>query len=309
MAYDKIIFEYLEYCEHARGSWPDPASRYVVSHDNIAEFVVYQAFREKRKRDKAYELKLRDSGNEKFDKEDFDRVMNSIDSAIHANQPLREPDNGCAVSHIAQVRAAMRRLHKTQVNEQTNSIPWEQVWQNDLEDLARMVASRKTRQDKKNYVEKVDDVSTAYEVVSHLQPIENWFFLRGNMACQRTTFAGLRNRYFYLRTLQSLLRGESLMKEDLSDQFLVKFQGKRDPHEMEILMSQVATGKTNRAGKKIFGRSCRHKDVRMCAFGALAFYYLYWFQCTCEMDRPPDFTDAKAWFDIKVRRRLVGMCP
>lgn len=58
-------------------------------------------------------------------------------------------------------------------------------------------------------------------------------------------------------------------------------------------------GKTNN-GQTLYGRLMRHKDVRMCGFGALAFYLLYRFQCTGEMSPPPDFTDNSTWFDIKL---------
>jgi Centromere DNA-binding protein complex CBF3 subunit, domain 2 len=96
------------------------------------------------------------------------------------------------------------------------------------------------------------------------------------------------------------LQGESLFKEELSDYFLVEHHAQKDPYPMEIAISQVATGKTNK-NYKLFGRLCHHKDVRMCGFGALGFYLLYRFECTGEFEKSTvDFTKAEEWFDIKM---------
>lgn len=59
-------------------------------------------------------------------------------------------------------------------------------------------------------------------------------------------------------------------------------------------------GKTNR-GRKIYGRATRHKDVRLCAIGALAIYLMYRFFVTGEFSDPSfEWTDNSKWFDVKL---------
>jgi Centromere DNA-binding protein complex CBF3 subunit, domain 2 len=125
--------------------------------------------------------------------------------------------------------------------------------------------------------------------------------VHGFDSARSKVFSTLRNQYIYFRTLGTLLRGESLFKEELSDHFLVEHHAQKDPHPaMEIAISQVATGKTNK-NYKLFGRLCCHKYVCMCGFGALGFYLLYRFECTGEFEKSTvDFTKAEEWFDIKM---------
>lgn len=54
--------------------------------------------------------------------------------------------------------------------------------------------------------------------------------------------------------------------------------------------------------QKQFGRCMRHKEVTQCAVGAFAFYLYFRFFVSREMDDEfrPDFTDNKAWFDVKI---------
>jgi len=75
----------------------------------------------------------------------------------------------------------------------------------------------------------------------------------------------------------------------------LKHQG---PSECDILIMQVFSGKTNR-NKTLYGRVMRHKNVNMCAIGALGMYLAHRFEYTDEMSNV-DFTDNHAWFDIKL---------
>jgi hypothetical protein len=46
----------------------------------------------------------------------------------------------------------------------------------------------------------------------------------------------------------------------------------------------------------------RHKDVRRCSIGAFAFYLLFRFHKSGEMDDDcrPNFAESKEWYDIKI---------
>jgi len=297
-ACEKNIFEYFEHANHRRAT-VEEALRYLVSFDNIAEFVLCQAFREKRPTTAKHKQMLRRDGCVCFDKNEHNRIAAAIDQSIQNNVSPPEPKKGCQVQHMWQVRSALKKLCKTQVANNTNSLSWDLVWKEQLEDTVKMVAARKNRQKRKNYDEKQDCVSSPCQAVEKLQDVEDWFFQKGVLASDRAAFAGLRNRHTCLRTLGAVLRGESLIGEELSDYFGVSFQTDRDPHRIEIAISQIANGETNK-GVKIFGRAMRHKDVRMCACGALGFWLLHRFHKTGEMDSPPDWLKNEDWFDVKV---------
>lgn len=63
----------------------------------------------------------------------------------------------------------------------------------------------------------------------------------------------------------------------------------------------MSQGKTNH-GQKLYGRCMRHKDVRLCAVGALSFYLAYRFVITREFEamQLEDWMDNSKWFDQKL---------
>ena len=140
-----------------------------------------------------------------------------------------------------------------------------------------------------------------YTAVEEIPNIEDELFKAGMYGSTRKAFASLRNRYCFLHTTKGILRGESLFNSELSDNLGIHIKKPTDPHEMFVDIMQLAFGKTNN-GLKLFGRVARHKDPRLCAVGAKAFYLLYRFDVTGEFtdDCEVDFTDNKSWFDIKL---------
>jgi Centromere DNA-binding protein complex CBF3 subunit, domain 2 len=96
------------------------------------------------------------------------------------------------------------------------------------------------------------------------------------------------------------LRGESVYKAELSNLFHVFYKVDKDVHPLMVVVQQLASGKTNN-NQKLYGRVMRHKDVNLCATGALGFYLMYRrFQVIDEMNTPPDFADNEAWYRIKL---------
>jgi hypothetical protein len=72
---------------------------------------------------------------------------------------------------------------------------------------------------------------------------------------------------------------------------------------MEVMVMQISTGKTVDSEHKQFGRAMRrHLDPSRCAISAFLMMLLYRFWISGEMSdgTPPDFTDNKAWYDIKI---------
>jgi hypothetical protein len=61
----------------------------------------------------------------------------------------------------------------------------------------------------------------------------------------------------------------------------------------------MPTGKTNH-GVKLYGRCLRHSNVFECGVGSFALYLCLRFEMSGEMDPPPDFSENKEWFDLKL---------
>ena len=119
----------------------------------------------------------------------------------------------------------------------------------------------------------------------------------------------LRSHSFRIFEEQVLLSANTMWNPpvfiaELSDLLGICVKKTTDPHSIFILVMQLAFGKANK-GKKLFGRVARHKDVRKCGVGALAFYLLFRFELTGEFDSIQyNLADNKAWFDVKL---LVGV--
>ena len=66
-------------------------------------------------------------------------------------------------------------------------------------------------------------------------------------------------------------------------------------------------GKTNH-GQTLYGRATRHKDVRLCCVGGLAFYLMYRFAVTRESESftLEDWLENSKWFDIKLLIDIQG---
>jgi hypothetical protein len=78
-------------------------------------------------------------------------------------------------------------------------------------------------------------------------------------------------------------------------------------HVLILFLHLSTKGKTNH-GQTLYGRATRHKDVRLCCVGALAFYLMYRFSVTREFEEftLEDWLDNSKWFSIKLLVDLNG---
>ena len=155
--------------------------------------------------------------------------------------------------------------------------------------------------DKLNYSEKIDKASAPMAAVSQVGGIEECFWEFGEKFDCRTMFSSLRNQMLFLFTTKGILRCDCMYSAKLSDLFYLDANtGKRrDPHAMMVMILQFNNSKTNN-GLKLFGRVGRHKNPKLCAVGAMAFYLFYRFQVTHEFDlgEGVDFLSNNMWFDL-----------
>lgn len=191
------------------------------------------------------------------------------------NSEQRDPPNCLKFSQVNIYKCTVMNIWKEQVAASVNTYSWEVDINNlNLQALMTKIRKRAPIVSRRNAVEKVDHQMAPFYYVKHLPQIERAFFRRGINPNTRTCLASLRNRFTMLMTLCGLMRGESMEQADLSDLLDFHWKGPRDPHEMHILIMQICQGKTN-DDKKIWGRAMRHRDVKMCAIGALALYLWY----------------------------------
>jgi len=319
-AYAPKIFEFFEYADHTR-SHQDEATRYLVSFGNIFGYVWYHAFRakrsggkpskkksrKKRKRDQQQSVQEPEAQEPDaprkylhFLPEEYDKLCKEHAELDRTRTTPSDPEKGVSYSEMEHVKNALKRLYEEQVSDNVSNLNWDHIWTMDVKNLMLMVKNRKTRLAIKNNTEKMDVASTPYMIVARVKDIEEFMWNDAIGATKSQVHTSLRNRYCYTRSLGTIARGETLHGEELSDHFLLEWQGPKDPHPMEIDVSQVARGKTNQ-NYKTFSRSTRHKDVLMCGFGAYAFYLFWRFEHSKEFDLPnrPDFTDPSTWFKIK----------
>ncbi|KAG2211522.1 hypothetical protein INT45_009793 [Circinella minor] len=107
----------------------------------------------------------------------------------------------------------------------------------------------------------------------------------------------MHNRATFLLHHMMLLHGESSHFAELADLFTMHFS--EEGHSpCSVLIFHSGFGKTTTSGNHNYFTTIRHHNVRVCAFGALAFYFFYRFHVSGEPF--PDFSTSENWFKIKM---------
>jgi hypothetical protein len=291
-AYDGKAEEFVEYCIALYDEGP---YRYVIDAHKVYDFMFYQAMRTKRKRGGKSGKRL------EFNLEDYEMVKAKY-SAWLSNPltPPEEPANPIGNSCFVQYQQAIRTLFCTHVADRMTGLSWEHVWTLPLRNLHTLVKNRRNRVGKQKYQEKLNHEFAPYQAVEDYPLIEQALWNRGQ-TCNRSAFSWMRHRFCLLYSTSGILRCESLFQGELSDYIGLEFQKPQDPHSLELLVTQIATGKTNH-GTQLYGRSMRHKLVELCSYGAFCFYLAFRFFLTHEFDKftVDDWCDNRKWFDIKL---------
>jgi len=269
--YRSKIFEWFEYRDYV-APLTDESVRYHVKFEHVFDFVFYTCFREKREKKDCNKRKRNAGDYLYFVPDDYENIIATKGIEHSRGEPISEPKDGIQYSFFEQLRSCMLFLHKEQITLKTTSISWAEIWTDRLEAIGKLVQTRKRRQDRNNFSEKVDVATAPYTVLEKIKLVEKWFWDHASFTNdRRTAFAAFRARYMFLRTRQAILRGESVILEEFSDFLGVEIKCAKDPHTMEIFVSQISQGKTNGI-YKLFGCSCRHRDVFQCAYSALGMW-------------------------------------
>ena len=297
-AHEPKIEEFFEFCDSVYSEHP---YKYILSYEKVFRFMFYHAFRNLKKRGG------RRVGVARFDYTGYREVMSNF-----TGDPRSPGDNGplpiqavkpISWSSFDQYKQIIKRIYKTQKLEKVLALQWDEIWQSPLEDLSKQVKTRAPLVRRANYLEKVTAEFAPYTIVERYGEIEQELWNDSSQAVgPRQVCCQLRHRYCSQHTASGILRSESLHRAEFSDFLMIRPpKTELDIHHPDIMVNQISLGKTNH-GRLLYGRALRHRDVRLCAVGALAFYTIYRFHVTREFSNltVDDWLNNSTWFDIKL---------
>ena len=292
LAYEPKVKEFKDFCD-AVFPGVDYQERHILKQYNVRAFMTYQAFREQKKKGKSKKGE-NNKPHGSFHKDEWNRIAIGVKTGVNnENVKKVEPTNGVGWNVMNTTKASLKREWRRQRERGINNTAEEVVFDTTIDMLMCYVQERKPRQDRALFKEKVDNQSSGMDSIHKFALIEKAFFQNGITRCKKTCHSALRDRFFFLASNMGLLRGESLVKAELSDFLQVVHKGRNDPHPLFILILQIATGKTNKNGFKLYGRFARNFLVEHCPIGAMGFYFLFRFHYSGEMDDDSiDFLDS-----------------
>jgi hypothetical protein len=235
-AYDPKVAEYYEFVDSV---YPNDPFRAVLSANKVFFFMWYQAMRPQKKRGG----KAR-TNTPHFDRSDYNTVMATLQPFFQnpgATDPP-EPANPTGESSFATHKTVLRWIWKDQIARRVCPLTWEQIWSIPLQNLHTLVKNRRPHQKRKNYEEKVDKCFASYTAVEDYPKIEDMCWSEGERSV-RSGYSWLRHRFCLLFTTSGILRCESLYKAELSDFLGIHLKKDTDPHELYLMIMQIALGK------------------------------------------------------------------
>jgi Centromere DNA-binding protein complex CBF3 subunit, domain 2 len=295
---DPKALEFFAYCDLV---YPNHPFKYQLEYMKVYKFMYYQCFREQKRRGgKKGEMQ------ERFDLETYRGLMNNFigyspdSEAALDNYP--RPTKPVGKATYAQYFAVFRKIYMVQRAQNQMNGDWDSIWQLGLKEMGKHVKQRAPRIKRETYQEKVDGEFAPYMIVEQYGAIEETLWNDSDVVSRRMIATRLRHRYCCLHLTSGILRCESLAKAEWSDFLGITVpKSYTDIDDMYIMINQIPLGKTNH-GRVLYGRAVRHKDVRLCCLGALAFYTQYRFDCTNEFVdfTAEDWINRNKWFDVKV---------
>jgi Centromere DNA-binding protein complex CBF3 subunit, domain 2/Transcriptional activator of glycolytic enzymes len=306
---DNKIREFFQFCDL---QYPNDPYNYILEFEKVYRFMFYQSFREQKKRGGSKQERLARAQGDYFDNELYVSIVSRFNSIPDEGPDVPRlfpiPKNPIGVSTFDMYKAVFRKIYKVQLARKVNERHWEQIWQLGLDELYHHVKERAPKLKKETYQEKVDGAFSPYSIVEHYDKIEAQFWDDSNTQGRRSIHCALRHRFCILYLTSGILRSESLYRAELSDFLCFKCPKlETDVHDLFLMINQIPVGKTTH-GKVQYGRATRHKNVVLCAVGAMAFYLTFRFYCTKEFAdfTVDDWLDNTKWFDVKLLVDING---
>ena len=300
-AYQPRITEFKQFCESV---YAEEANPFIVTEEKAYGFISYNAHRAK------VENKNRksttDNSVQRFERADYDKVMNLIASFNHEEHNWDHFGDVLEFDSVNIYLCAVKTLMARQRDEGINSLQNWDLMTERMKLLLILVTERREKVSKALFKERATGDFEPFRMASELAKIEEFMW---EYSCKTATFSAssMRDRFQYLMTLNGVLRMESMYIADLSDlcDFIFHQKDELDPYQ--CLIMRIGTGKANKS-RVIFGRAMRHTDPRLCAMGGLAFYLHIRFLVTKEYEEF-DFCDNSTWFNRKLIRSMPKKKP
>jgi hypothetical protein len=159
-----------------------------------------------------------------------------------------------------------------------------------LKELLRTYKRKRAMNKRVEYQDRGEGTVQDAYTMEELGRVAAYFFRLG-------TRKGLRDRMDLLLGHALMARGESTRKIQLPDLFAMDLKDE-GPSECVAAMVIMDQGKVNQFGRVEYGGFIRHRDVEVCAVGALAIYLFWRFHVVGEAF--PDLRDRRSWHDIHV---------
>ncbi|MCY7393929.1 MAG: hypothetical protein LH647_21245, partial [Leptolyngbyaceae cyanobacterium CAN_BIN12] len=293
-AYAPFIAEFKDF---AQTMFPFTELPQAVTEEKLFGFMFYQAYRGSRTKTKRHGY---------FDRADYEKVLKDHPSERESQYDHVNASNVkyCSRETFDKVLSAILKLADIQRQDYGGIERKEELRLPRIQALRNHVQKRAPQMKAARFEEKITPQIMPLQMLSLLEPLEKCFWNCGNVGL-REGMASLRNRHFYLNSMQSCVRGESMWLAELSDLFDLEYKKKSDPTAYHILFQIIRTGKTNHDGKSILGRVIRHLKVNVCGLGSLAFYLMIRFLVTGEGEQF-DFRNNENWFRLKLMVEANG---
>ena len=261
-----------------------------VTEEKLFSFLWFTIYRDKRPTSRtAY----------KFSIEDYNQVVAAHPPQRRSQFDGVETRNYNGYKTYERYRSSLLALADQQREEGETGVDDDNVLKSKrVNDLGQLSKSRAPHIARRLFKEKLAAEVAKFKTPQYLAPLEEKFWEHQSHSLNNGV-ASLRNRCYYLLTLQSAVRGESVDTACLSDFFDAILKGPTEPTVYNLMIFGILTGKTNHNGDRILGRAIRHKIVEMCCQGALGLYLLGRFTITNE-DNNFDFTNNENWFNVKL---------
>lgn len=261
--YHRVWSEWNVFCSHiARTAIGSQSYTTHLTSAKVYSFMFYQTFRSQKRRGGRGGTSI---GNG-FDPIDYEHVVSSYRNVFSslangeaATVPM--PESPLGNSTIAQYRAALKKLHGWQLARGETNIGWEFVWTDSVKALVQIVNTRRQRQKRENYEEKVDKIFGPYQAVDRLPDIEQAMWEKSSLN-SRSACCWLRHRFVFLYSTAGLLRCESLYKAELSDFLALTVKKETDVHPLTLMITQIPEGK-----------KCRHITSEIVFSEAITLHY------------------------------------
>jgi hypothetical protein len=245
------IKEFYHFCElvypHERHF------KYNLTAEKVYKFMVFQAFREQKKRGGDANKSRLECG-EYFDLVQYELIMEVYGSRSGGNASYPSPQNPIGAKAIESYRAVMKQIHVEQESRHVCGLTWEQIWKKPCLHLYRHVQERAPMIKKMTYQEKVDGEFAPYAIVERYEDIKQLLWEDcDNASGRRSLCTQLRHLCCVKYLTAGILRLESLHRAELSD-FLGLNIPKTDSdiHQPWLMVHQIPIGKTSH-GQKLYG--------------------------------------------------------